>query len=146
MEPPRLRPWALVAAAALILGIGGIAWSLKSSRKAASPPAARTRPVVPAGTRIKLEVMNATATRGLARRATFTLRDAGFDVVHFSTDTSRRDATLILDRSGHPDWARLVAKALGTGRIESSPDSSRYLDITVLLGADWRAPALPFYP
>ena len=26
------------------------------------------------------------------------------------------------------------------------PDSVRYLDVTVLVGGDWRPPPLPFYP
>jgi hypothetical protein len=30
--------------------------------------------------------------------------------------------------------------------VETRPDSSRYLDVTVILGADWRPPPLPFYP
>lgn len=145
MEPARLKRFAFVAGATGILAIGGAYWNLRSPGKEPSAPV-RARPVVPAGARIKLEVVNATATRGLARRATFALRDAGFDVVRFTTDATRRDTTVIVDRTGHPDWARLVAKALGTGRVESRPDSSRYLDITVLLGADWRAPTQPFYP
>jgi hypothetical protein len=28
----------------------------------------------------------------------------------------------------------------------NKPDSSRYLDVTVILGADWRPPVLPFHP
>jgi len=99
----------------------------------------------PAGVRIKVEVLNATATKGLARRATLYLRDRGFDVVGSGTTRPTRDSTLVLDRSGHPDWAILVARALNA-RMESKPDSSRYLDVTVLLGGNWRPPALPFYP
>jgi hypothetical protein len=30
--------------------------------------------------------------------------------------------------------------------VESRPDSSRYLDVTVLIGSSWRPPAEPFYP
>ena len=30
--------------------------------------------------------------------------------------------------------------------VESRPDSSRYLDVTVLIGSSWRPPAQPFYP
>jgi hypothetical protein len=99
----------------------------------------------PAGVRIKVEVQNATARRGLARQATLYLRDRGFDVVSFGNASERRDSTLVLDRSGHADWAALVATAM-KARVESRPDSSRYLDVTVLVGGDWRPPALPFYP
>ena len=101
--------------------------------------------VAPAGVRIKVEVQNATATRGLARRATLYLRDRGFDVVAFGNASERRDSTVVLDRSGKADFAALVAKAM-KARAESRPDSSRYLDVTVLIGSDWRPPALPFYP
>ncbi|MBA3560540.1 MAG: LytR C-terminal domain-containing protein [Gemmatimonadaceae bacterium] len=100
----------------------------------------------PAGVRIKVEVLNASTVRGLARRATMHLRDRGFDVVAVGTSRDRRDSTLVLDRSGHPDWATLVGNAMGGAEVELRPDSSRYLDITVLIGASWRPPAEPFYP
>jgi hypothetical protein len=74
------------------------------------------------------------------------LRDQGFDVVEVGTTSSSRDTTLVLDRSSHPEWARNVATSLGAARIESRPDSSRYLDVTVLVGSSWRPPAQPFYP
>ena len=102
--------------------------------------------LVPDDVRIKVEVLNASGQRGLARRATFALRDAGFDVVRFANDAEQRDSTLVLARSGRDDWADLVAKALGGARVESRPDTSRYLDVTVLLGTDWRPPAKPFHP
>lgn len=107
--------------------------------------AALIEPLAPPNVRIKVEVLNATRTRGLARRATTYLRDRGFDVVAVGTARQQRDATLVLDRSGHPAWALLVAKAFGA-TVEARPDSLGYLDVTVLVGADWRPPALPFYP
>jgi LytR cell envelope-related transcriptional attenuator len=66
--------------------------------------------------------------------------------VRFGNSDETRDSTLVLTRSGKDDWAGLVARALGGARVESRPDSSRYLDVTVLLGADWRPPAKPFHP
>jgi hypothetical protein len=104
-----------------------------------------TETLVPTGIRIKVEVLNATDTKGLARRATMFLRDRGFDVVAIGTSRERRSNTLVLDRSGHPDWAALAAKPFNA-RVEARPDSSRYLDVTVLIGSDWHPPALPFYP
>jgi len=100
----------------------------------------------PENVRIKVQVLNATRTRGLARRATMHLRDRGFDVVEIGTESQGLDSTLVLDRSGHPEWAALVAKAMGGARVEARPDSSRYLDVTVLVGASWRPPTEPFYP
>jgi hypothetical protein len=130
----------LLLAAGVVLAVRG-----PSTR---APQAVRQRvdAEAPAGVRIRVEVLNATRVRGLARRATMHLRDRGFDVVNVGTSREGRDSTLVLDRSGHPDWAHLVARALGGARVEQAPDSSRYLDVTVLVGATWRPPAEPFYP
>jgi hypothetical protein len=103
-------------------------------------------PRAPEGVRIRVQVLNTTKTRGLARRATRLLRDRGFDVVEIGTAGPLRDTTLVLDRSGHPEWSATVAKVLGPARAEARPDSSRYLDVTVLLGSSWRAPAQPLDP
>ena len=99
----------------------------------------------PADVRIRVRVLNATRTRGLARRATRYLRDRGFDVVESGTSRETRDSTLVIDHSHHADWAALVAKAMG-GRVVTRPDSSRYLDVTVLVGASWRPPPEAFHP
>ena len=99
----------------------------------------------PEGVRIKVEVFNGTRTKGLARRATLFLRDHGFDVVGSGTNTEQRAATVVYDRSGHPDWAARVGRAMNAPVI-TLPDSSRYLDVTVVLCANWRPPPLPFHP
>jgi len=93
-----------------------------------------------------VQVLNTTKTRGLARRAMLYLRDQGFDVVDVGSSRPAVDTTLVLDRSRHPDWARSVATSLGMARVEARPDTSRYLDVTVLIGSSWRPPAQPFYP
>jgi hypothetical protein len=141
VEPGALRRIAIVAAAAVAVVVAAVLW-----RGDGLSPPERIAVLVPDGVRIKVEVLNASGQRGLARRATFALRDAGFDVVRFANDPQPRDSTLVLARSGNDDWAALVARALGGARVESRPDSSRYLDVTVLLGADWRPPAKPFHP
>ena len=139
----RRRIAAAVAIVVVLIGVGVYA----ATRSRAGVTGILGRPVrAPADTRIRVEVMNATKTRGLARRATAFLRDRGFDVVAIGTVSEARDTTLVLDRSGHPEWAALVARALGNARVESRPDSSRYLDVTVLLGTTWRPPTEPFYP
>ena len=99
----------------------------------------------PEGARVKVEILNATKVRGLARRATLYLRDRGFDVVLIGTTRLQQDSTLVLDRSHHPDWAALLAKTMHA-HVAERPDTSLYLDATVLIGNDWTPPAEPFYP
>ncbi|MFL5615730.1 MAG: LytR C-terminal domain-containing protein [Gemmatimonadaceae bacterium] len=107
---------------------------------------AEARSAGPSTPRVRVQVLNATRTRGLARRAMLYLRDQGFDVVEIGTTSATRDTTLVLDRSRHPEYAQNVATSLGMARVETRPDSSRYLDVTVLIGSTWRPPAQTFYP
>jgi hypothetical protein len=141
VEPAALKRIAIAGAAAVALVVAAVLW-----RDRGLEPPSRVTVLVPDDVRIKVEVLNASGQRGMARRATFALRDAGFDVVRFDNAAETRDSTLVLSRSGKEDWAELVARALGGARVESRPDSTRYLDVTVLLGADWRPPAKPFHP
>lgn len=145
----RVALWVLLAATA-----GGL-FRLRGSRSddtatadAVVAPAVRPARVVPDTVRIKVEVLNATSTRGLGRLATAWLRDKGFDVVGIGTapTAERRDSTLVLDRSGHADWAKLAAEAMGGARVETRPDSLRYVDLTVLIGRSWRPPPQALYP
>ena len=138
------RTIALVVLAAAV--VGGTLWGVHRWRHRPGRPIGSDDARAPSGVRIKVQVLNATTTRGLARRATMHLRDRGFDVVDVGTDPNGRDSVLVLDRSNHPEWAKLVARALGGARVLSRPDSSRYLDVTVLLGGAWRPPPEPFYP
>jgi hypothetical protein len=121
----------------------GLRWvrSREENPVAAMPDNARA----PEDVRIKVEILNATRTKGLARRATFFLRDLGFDVVGTGTSPSQKPSTVVYDRSRHPDWAARVGRAMAAPVVEA-PDSSRYLDVTVVLGANWRPPPLPFHP
>lgn len=134
----------IVALAGVVLLGGAAAASMRHRKPVAAVVAPESR--APDGVRVRVQVLNSTKTRGLARRATLLLRDRGFDVVEMGTVSQTRDSTVVFDLSGHPDWAQRVAKALGSARVETRADSSRYLDIAVVLGATWRPPAEPFYP
>lgn len=136
----RALTWRILIVSAVVAVAGGTALLM------ARPTASVSHVVAPRGVRIRVQVLNATPTRGLARRATGYLRDRGFDVVDVATASPSRDSTLVIDRSGHPEWAQLVARALGNAAVESRLDSSRYLDVTVLVGRDWTPPSEPFYP
>ncbi len=93
----------------------------------------------PADRRVRVRVLNASGTRGYARRATLELRDRGFDVVEYDTERGNpRRGTLIISHTGHRDWAERLQRAVGTGTIETAPDSLRYVDLTIFMGRDWK--------
>ena len=100
----------------------------------------------PDSVRVRVEVLNATTVRGLARRATMHLRDRGYDVVATGNSSEKLDSTVVLVRAGDEAWARRVAMAMGGARVEARPDTSRYLDVTVLVGGSWRPPPGAFRP
>lgn len=50
------------------------------------------------------------------------------------------DSTRLLVRRGDSTAAERTARLLGTGRITWAPDSTRRVDVTVILGADYRPP------
>jgi hypothetical protein len=140
------RRGVLVVAVLAVVVIFGTVMALRSrlTRGVVAPPPAQVR--APDSVRVRVQVLNGSKVRGLARRATMLLRDRGFDVVETGTISDTRDTTLVLDVSGHPDWANRVAKLFPPSRVQARPDSSRYLDVVVVLGTTWRPPAQPFYP
>jgi hypothetical protein len=151
----RVKPgWVLVAS----LLVGGVAygarraWTSRAVTSATPAPPRDDRPpipdsaIAPRGVRVRVQVLNASEQKGAARRATMYLRSRGFDVVGMGNVRPFRDSSLVQDHTGHAAWAGLVAAALGGARVEARPDTSRYLDVTVLLGRDWRPPPQPFNP
>src|SRR5262245_16163045 len=146
-----MRRWRIATATVgfVLLTVGATLWTRTASGRTLLMQVALRAPSsqrAPDSVRIRVQVLNGTKTRGLARRATMVLRDRGFDVVEVGTVTSTRDTTLVLDLSGHPDWAKRAARSLAPARIETRRDSSRYLDISVVLGTTWRPPAEPLHP
>jgi hypothetical protein len=142
----------VVAVVLAVLAAGG--WLLRGREPAAAPRATDPRDILalsdsaraPEGVRVRVEVLNASRVRGLARRATMHLRERGYDVVAVGNAGEQRDSTLVLVRAGEAEWARRVARAMGGAAVEARPDSSRYLDVTVLVGGAWRPPPGPFRP
>lgn len=141
------RPW-LAALSLMVasMSLGAAAVAMRGRSQSVRGPG-----LGPSAPRVVVEVLNATTSRGLAKQAATVLRARGFDVVALGTARGPQDTTMVLDRSGHPDWARRVASALKhrgepLPRVAERPDTSRYLDITVVLGTSWRPPAEPFNP
>ena len=140
----------LIASAVLLLVVvagAGVVMRARGGSSAVLPslrPSAVAR--APDSVRVRVQVLNTTKTRGLARRATQLLRDRGFDVVELGTVSPTIDETIVLDLSGHPAWADAAAKVMAPARTRARTDSSRYLDVTVLIGSSWRPPTEPFHP
>ncbi len=129
---------ALVGAGALVLVLlYGLA------ARAFTPRTAPERAL--AGGPVQVEVQNAAGADGIAARTRDHLRRRGFDVVGVG-NAARRPTSAVLVRAGTPVDARRVAAALGLpeSAVETGGPTADYaLDVTVLLGADYRALA-PF--
>lgn len=97
---------------------------------------------------VVIEVLNASGRSGLARRATFLLRDRGFDVVDWDNDPKgRRSETLIVDYTNKPEAAERLARVLGGATVERGKDSlDRGIDLTVRLGSAYKPPVEAFHP
>ncbi len=156
----RFRRRAIVGGVVSIVALGALGgwyqFGLKRTARSPQPaPAQREAPAVvadtlaraPGGVRIRVRVINGTDVRGLARRATLVLRDLGYDVVDFDGDAkAQRERTVILSHTKHADWAQRIQRAMSASAIEVSTDSAHYVDLTVLLGSDWKAPTQPLRP
>lgn len=134
----RVRTLILVVALLLVGVFAGSAlsqwWEVPGSEAAAGAVRAIVRP----RERVRVEVLNAGGRPNMARDATETLRDLGFDVVYFGNAGSfGNDSSVVLDRVGRIDLARAVADALGIQSVRSEPDPNLFLDVSVVLGDGW---------
>ncbi len=94
--------------------------------------------------RVRVEVLNGGGNSGMARSATDELRDRGFDVVYFGNDSlSDRPTSFVIARTERVDFARAVADALGIRTVRDDPDANLYLDVSVVLGAEWAPDSIP---
>jgi len=87
-----------------------------------------------------VEVLNTTSRPGLARAATRALRRRGLDVIFFGNGdvSAPLDSTRIIARRGDRAAAERVARALGQGVVKLQVDTLRRVDVSVLLGQDYR--------
>ena len=147
-----MRRLVVFAVALALIVLTGAAWVMHALRTPTTTSSFAAvlphdqLPRAPEGVRIRVQVLNTTGRHGLARRATRLLRDQGFDVVDMGNATPALDTTVVLDRTGHADWAAAVAKVMKPATSRTERDSSRYLDVTVLLGRAWSPPPEPFNP
>jgi hypothetical protein len=95
-----------------------------------------------AGPALTVEVINTTGKSGLARSGTRLLRSAGIDVVNYFASSDRPlDSTRIVVRRGTAATGERVRAVLQVGRVVVQPDSTRLVDVSVQLGADFAARA-----
>ncbi|HEY3012766.1 MAG TPA: LytR C-terminal domain-containing protein [Gemmatimonadales bacterium] len=117
----------------MLLGAGG-GLLLRSEPR---PPAPSVPVPSPRG-RVMVEVLNGTRRQGAARTATRMLRRRGLDVVFLGNADSLQESTQVVIRRGDPERARFVAAALGGGKLVVEMDTFRRVDVSVILGQDFR--------
>jgi hypothetical protein len=123
----------------ILLVVLGLLWP----RPAARPAPAFAVPS-PKG-RVMVEVLNGTRRTGAARTATRMLRRRGLDVVSLGNADTLVALTRVIVRRGDPTQARYVAQALGAGTVVVETDTLRRVDVSVILGDDFR-PRLELHP
>ena len=111
-------------------GTGGV-----TTNGANAPPV----PGINSGRRV--EVLNGSGRSGLARQATERLRSAGFDVVYLGNAAKPESVSVAFDRVGKVELAQAVANALGIKRVVTRRDSTRLVEVSVILGRDWQPAA-----
>ncbi|MGQ0814958.1 MAG: LytR C-terminal domain-containing protein [Gemmatimonadota bacterium] len=125
----------LAFAASFVFGLRGDEAEPAVTREPVSAP---QQPAVVSDNRARVEVLNAAGQAGLARSATDMLRAAGFDVVQFGNARELSATSQVLDRVGNLSSATEIGQALGIADVKSAVDTTRYVDVTVILGRHWR--------
>jgi len=87
---------------------------------------------------ITVEVCNASSHSGAARILTRKLRDFGFDVIDWKNYPTKQAKTIVVDRVGNLKAAQSIAKIINTEEIFTRYDSKRFVDISVIIGEDYK--------
>jgi LytR cell envelope-related transcriptional attenuator len=126
----------------MVLGVlgGTVAAGARRPPRPAPAPIKHAYPIPAREHRILVEVLNTTTRPGLARSATRALRRQGLDVIFFGNADGKVDSTQVIARRGDRGAAQTVAKFLGQGVVKLQADTLRRVDVTVLLGSDYRPP------
>ncbi|MEE9133778.1 MAG: LytR C-terminal domain-containing protein [Gemmatimonadota bacterium] len=132
-----MSSWLRGLALALVFAlVGAFATSVWLEIRRETPKALGPLPGRWQGRRIRVEVLNGAGVPQLAKRTTDRLRELEFDVVYYG-NAPDRDSSLAIARLDSIEPARRVADALGLHEVVHRPDRNLYLDVTVILGADW---------
>ena len=134
-----MRNWLRAIGLAIVFAaLGAFSASLWLELRRETAAAPESTPGILNGRRIRVEVLNGAGVDRLASRATERLRELGFDVVYYgNAEEFGQDTSVAIARLDSVEPARRAADALGLQRVEHRPDRNLYLDVTVILGADW---------
>jgi hypothetical protein len=116
----------------MVVAVAFLLWPHAETKRVAQVPI-----TTPKG-RVTVEVLNGTRRQGAARTATRMLRRSGLDVVFLGNADSLSPATRVVARRGDSLRARYVAAALGSGAVTVEIDTFRRVDVSVILGDDFR--------
>ncbi len=88
---------------------------------------------------LHVEVLNAAGEAGVAKKVTWRLREMGFDVVYYGNAKDTLGKTVVIERvDSSLANARALAGAIGVKEITYEPDPDRLLEVTLLVGMDFR--------
>lgn len=108
-----------------------------------SPPVATTTQAAPSPSpspveKAQVQVLNGTATVGLAQRARERLEQAGFEVLSVGNARTRYDKTTVFFKPGFESIAREIARVIGATVVQPAPENlQRDIPITAVVGADF---------
>jgi polyisoprenyl-teichoic acid--peptidoglycan teichoic acid transferase len=85
-----------------------------------------------------MEVLNGTASSGLARRTSELYEDFGYEVLRFgNAESDQIEHTLVIDRRGIGETAQRVARVIEANRVVVDVVDSTDVDVTLILGRDF---------
>ena len=126
---------ALLATGALVAS-----WWIEWREAESAPPVAMAAPTIESGPRLKVEVLNGSGEPGAAGVIGGLLLGLEDDVVAVdNADHFDYEVTHVIDRSGAGEAVAEVARRIGADSVAVGLDPDLLLDVTVILGKDWRA-------
>ncbi len=88
--------------------------------------------------KIKIELLNGSGDKTLLNEVTKELKAQGYNVYKTGTTTATSKTTIINKSAIQSDVLDEIKKVLGVGNISSSASSSSTVDVTVIIGKDYK--------
>ncbi len=88
--------------------------------------------------KIKIELLNGSGDKTLLNEVTKELKAQGYNVYKTGTTTATSKTTIINKSAIQSDVLDKIKKVLGVGNISSSASSSSTVDVTVIIGKDYK--------